>query len=134
MRPTCTGGAYGILFGITSDWDSYVFLVNSNRKYGLWKKAASEQSLVGWTSSERINAGQGPNHLRVVRRGSDIVLYVNGHHLTTVADSSFLGPLWVGLIATAGNSPNVDARFDDFTVYPAEDAYPTPTVTVWGPS
>ena len=128
---TDTYGAYGLLFGITSDWDSYVFQVVSRGKYALWRlEGGSWHTLVGWTSSTHINEGQGSNHLRVVRRGSAIGLYVNGHHLTTVSDSCFLGPLRVGLIATAYTNPDVDVRFDDFCVYPVEDGDPTPTHTV----
>jgi len=77
---------------------------------------------VGWTSSLHVNPGQAVNHLRVARDGSDIVLYVNGHYLTTVTDSSFLGWLRVGLTASAYDDPNVDARFDNFKVFSVGDS------------
>jgi len=111
-------GAYGILFGITDDWDEYMFRVDGDQYYSLWKKTGGDwEALVGWTSSLHVNPGQAVNHLRVARDGSDIVLYVNGHYLTTVTDSSFLGWLRVGLTASAYDDPNVDARFDNFTVF-----------------
>jgi C1A family cysteine protease len=112
-------GSYGILFGITPSWDTYLFQVSGTQSYSLMKlRGGSWQTLVIWTFSSSINAGQARNHLGVVRNGSQISLYANGHSLTTVTDSSFMGKLRVGLAATAYTLPNVDARFDNFRVCP----------------
>ena len=114
-------GSHGLLFGITAEWDTYLFQVSSNQLYSLYKLTGeSWEALEDWTESPHINAGQATNHLRVVRQGSDIELYVNGRHLTTVSDSTFLGLLGVGLTASAYESVPVDVRFDDFTIFPAE--------------
>jgi len=119
VRPASAAyGSYGILFGITNTWDLYSFEITSDQLYALWKNTAGEWvALVGWTDSPYIHAGEATNHLRVVRNGSEIALYANGHHLTTISDSSFLGNLRVGLSATAYDEPNVDVRFDNFAVY-----------------
>jgi photosystem II stability/assembly factor-like uncharacterized protein len=112
-------GAYGILFGITDDWDKYLFRVNGNQEYSLRKTTAgSWETVVDWTWSPHVNAGQSANRLRAVRHGSQIVLYANEQYLTTVTDGSFMGSLRVGLTASAFSNPNVDARFDNFAVYP----------------
>jgi len=112
-------GSYGILFGITEDWDFYLFQVDGAQEYNLLKWQGGWYTLVPWTYSDHINPGQTPNHLRVIRNGSQIALYVNGHLLTTVTDSSFTGNLRVGLAAVAYAQSDVDARFDNFRICPA---------------
>jgi hypothetical protein len=115
-------GSYGVLFGITdaAAWDAYLFQVDGAQEYNLLKlQGNSWYTLVTWTHSDHIKPGQTSNHLRVVRNGSQIALYVNGHLLTTVTDSSFTGNLRVGLAAVAYAQSDVDARFDNFRICPA---------------
>lgn len=108
-------GSYGILFGITDDWDSYLFLVREDQRYTLLRWRAA-RPLVDWTRSPHLNAGQAVNRLRVVRNGAQIALYANGQLLTTVNDSALRGNLRVGLAAVAYERANVDVRFDNFRV------------------
>lgn len=123
-------GAYGILFGITDDWDSYLFRVNAEQQYSLRKIAGGNwETILDWTWSPHVNAEQSVNRLRVVRNGSSIELYANGHYLTTVTDSSFLGSLRVGLTASAYDNPNVDTRFDNFGVLAVGSPIATSTAT-----
>jgi hypothetical protein len=122
-------GAYGIMFGITSDWHGYVFCVNGAQEYSLRKVADPWETLVDWTLSTHVNPGQGPNWLRVARKGTAITLYANDHYLTTVSDDTFVGPLRMGLYGRAYDTPDVDTRFDHFTAYSTEYASPTETPT-----
>ncbi|GAG12269.1 unnamed protein product [marine sediment metagenome] len=54
------------------------------------------------------------NHLKVVCKGSQIEVYVNGHHLTTATDDSFTEG-YVGMIVEAP-LPNSDVAFYNFKV------------------
>lgn len=111
-------GAYGIMFGMTNELDGYLFRVNGNRSYSLRIRQGDHwHTLIDWTASPHVNPGQVPNHLRVVRQGSQISLFANGQHLTDISDVTFMGDLWVGLTASAYAVSMVDARFDNFAVY-----------------
>ena len=115
--PDSNLGGYGLNFG-QIDWDRfYNFAVYpGDQQYGLWKHTASGWStLLGSTFSSYINAGTATNHLKVERRGSEVKLYVNGHLLTTVSDSSYLGNLPVALYADSLSLTPVTARFDNFS-------------------
>ncbi len=115
---SATYGAYGIAFGITDQWDAYVFRVNGTQQYSLRSKSSDGTwaTIIGWTTSTAINAGQATNRLRVVRDWDSIDLYVNDQYLTSVTDSSLTGNLRVGVCASSYEQANVDARFDDFRV------------------
>ena len=110
-------GAYGIMFGITDDWHGYVFRVNAQQEYSLFRFTDQWDALVDWTASPALNAGQAVNHLRTVRDGSDIALYANGQHLATTSDDALTGSLRVGLYARAVDVADVDARFDNLAVH-----------------
>lgn len=116
---SAVSGLYGLIFGITDDWDHYLFAVSNNQRYSLLKATGGDWVfLVPWTTSSHLNAGQAINHLRVERNGAQIKLYANGHYLTSANDSSYSGILRVGLAAISGDFANVDARFDNFRVWP----------------
>jgi hypothetical protein len=120
--------ACGIAFGITDDWDGYLFLVRGAMRYSLWKKQPGAwEAIVPWTSSPYLNPGTMTNHLRVVRSGTDIVLYANGWHLQSVSDDSFSGSLRVGVFAESFEDPEMDVRFDNFAVHSAFHVQPTTT-------
>lgn len=79
---------------------------------------------MGWTPTLHLNAGSAANQLRVVRDGSSIALYANGHyHLTMISDATLSGSLRVGLTAIAYDTPNVEARFDDFAVHSVDASF-----------
>ncbi len=68
-----------------------------------------------WTRSEYVEKGNSTNHLKMVCKGSQIEVYVNGHYLTAVTDSSFdSGYIGVILDASAGNT---QVAFDNIKVY-----------------
>ena len=67
-------------------------------------------------SSASINPGTATNRLTIERNGSLIKAYVNSQLLTSLTDGTLTGPRHVGLITSSYSQPNVDARFDNFTV------------------
>ena len=67
--------------------------------------------------SSAIHQGSAANQIKVERIGSAINAYANGQLLASVADGTYTGSLYIGLVVFSYNQPNVDIRFDNFTVY-----------------
>jgi uncharacterized repeat protein (TIGR01451 family) len=121
-RVSGSSGGYGIFFGsfvpneVWGHW--YEVRIGSNNyrisKYenGWWTH------LQNWTTSGHIKTGTSWNRLKVIREGDSIALYINDQHLATVTDSSITGLRRVGLLAFSSSSA-LDARFDNFALYPA---------------
>jgi hypothetical protein len=113
-------GSYGLIFGMSDDWTRfYTFEIFPNGTYEIWRGGygASWRRLTNGSSGS-INTGTAPNRLKVERNGSRIRAYANGQLLTSITDGTYTGQTQVGLIVTSYGEPNVDIRFDDFTVYP----------------
>jgi uncharacterized repeat protein (TIGR01451 family) len=119
-RASGSRGGYGIVFGINEGWsERYQFLIDANT-YSIWKRSGGSWTpLRGWTASSYIKTGTNWNRLKVIRSGASIAVYVNDHYLVTVTDGSYTGLRRIGLVASPSGSP-LDARFDDFALYPAE--------------
>jgi hypothetical protein len=113
-------GAYGIAFDIADSTDFFLFMANGQQQYGLFRISSGQwEALVDWTATSALKAGQLSNHLQLVHLSSSIALYANAQHLTTLSLPIFQGSIRAGLTATAYGETKVDARFDDFQVYPA---------------
>ncbi len=111
-------GAYGIEFGINEDWSQFYEVLIDANYYSIWRYNNGWTALRNWTSSGAIATGTAWNRIKVVRNGANITLYVNNQLLATVADGSFTGLRRIGLVAVSDDTP-LDARFDDFSLYPA---------------
>lgn len=113
-------GIYGLLFGRRFEWEndiiyeSYSFEVGPGSYWAIYKLWDVLDS--GYSSY--ITSGM--NHLKIVRQGSQIEAYVNGHLLSTVTDSSFLGSREVGLVALAPETATAHVYFDNFVVCPVD--------------
>jgi hypothetical protein len=111
-------GSYGIIFGIADDWSAfYTYEIDELQNYGIFIYQ-NGWDLLAVGSSGAINPGSGSNYLEVVRNGPLIDVYANGTFLTSISDSTLLGSKQFGVTATSYSLPNVDVRFDHFTVYP----------------
>jgi hypothetical protein len=76
---------------------------------------------MGMATSPHIKTGGATNRLKVVCQGPQIALYVNGHHLTTLSDDSFVEGK-IGLSAAAIEYPEpVKVAFDNLVVSAVED-------------
>jgi CSLREA domain-containing protein len=112
-------GSYGLIFGLSNDWSQfYTFEIDRDGLYGVMKYGNGKWTALATDTSAHINTGTATNSLKILRDGSLIKAYVNGHHLATVSDSSFTGSRYLGLIVTTYDESNVDVYFDDFSVYP----------------
>ncbi len=127
-RTAGTLGAYGIQFGIDPAWTGFYEFIVEGTEYSIWRYDGGGDWTVlkGWEHNGRIEGGTAWNRLKVVRNGANIAVYANGQLLTNVNDVKFmrLGRIALVTYSTAGSG--VDARFDDFTLYPAGCG---PTVT-----
>jgi hypothetical protein len=114
------GESYGIVFGITGDYDQYYdFEINTDyREYGLWRFDGNDwHTIVPITFSWAINGGTATNRLKVTRIGDQIRLEVNGVPLGTWIDGNITGISGVGIASSPyEGEPVSDARFDNFSV------------------
>ena len=110
-------GQYGLIFREEDGDNFYMFNISHNGMYKLRKQVDDEwQNIIEWTESSHVRTGTSTNHLRVVCRGSEITMYVNGHYLDTVTDHSFsAGKL--GVFAGTFNEPNFHVAFDNLIVW-----------------
>ena len=111
-------GAYGILFGSGEGvTEGYLYIVDPGlRKYTVVLLGGGQGRLLfpyGW--SAHINTYGDHNHLKVVRRGAEMDLYVNDQFLRTWTDDTYTGEKWVGLygasvtVAQAANTSGMDS-------------------------
>jgi uncharacterized repeat protein (TIGR01451 family) len=119
-RTSGTLGAYGIQFGINSQWNQLYEFIVENASYSIWRyDNGNWTALKTWTFSHHIRTGKEWNRLKVIRNGVSISVYVNDQFLTTVGDNYPTGLRWIGLVAYSPKGSGMDARFDDFSLSPA---------------
>ena len=118
-RTSGTSRAYGILFGINEDWSQFYEVLIDANTFSAWRYDYGWTPLQNWTTSNAIATGTNWNRLKIVRNGSLITVSINGQQVTNITDGTYVGLRRIGLAAESGNS-SVDARFDDFALYPAE--------------
>ncbi len=109
----------GLIFRARDIDNLYLFQVNPlEGRYSLYlRDAGTWVELVAPTSSDAIRQGDAWNTLRVVARGAEIELFVNGTELTTIPNGALAGGR-VGLsIQNIADPDGADARFDNLTVY-----------------
>jgi hypothetical protein len=110
---------YGLVFRDYPEYYFYYFrIAPHSRSYAIEKLSGigNWSTLKDWTFSDFINSGNSINHLKVVCKGAQIEVYVNGHKLTTVTDYSF-SKGDVSLAAETSSKPNVHVHFDNFKLY-----------------
>lgn len=108
---------YGFMFRYQDRDNTYRYLTSYNGEYTLLKAVSGKwDTLVDWTWSPHIITGTGTNHLRVVCRGSEITMYVNGHYLDTITDHS-LSAGKPGVHVGTFEEPNVHVAFDNLMVW-----------------
>ncbi len=107
---------YGVVFRFQDTNNFYRFLVSGDGYYLVGIKLDGNWTILqSKTKSAFIKEGNITNHLKVVCKGSEMEVYVNGHYLTTITDNTFAEG-YVGMIV---NTPEPDTRvaFDNIKVY-----------------
>jgi hypothetical protein len=116
------GNSYGIIFGLGENWNHfYVFDITTDPVYYRLMRfdASGVTMLAGPIFSPWITEGIYANHLKVVRDGSTITLFINSVKIGDWTDNAISGYTRVGIIVGASVNPNIpttDARFDNFQV------------------
>ena len=88
-------GSYGIAFDLDYAGNGYLFRTTAGQDWGLLKATNHRlYPLLPFGSSPHINPREETNRLRVERRGSEISVYVNGHHLATAYDTTYTARVW----------------------------------------
>jgi hypothetical protein len=98
--------------------------VTTNGKYYLQKKiegAWADTDPVRATSSQFIKPGQSKNVLRVLARGDQISLYINGSLVNTATDDAISSGS-VGVFAGTGDNDSAETAFSRVTVLDADQA------------
>lgn len=98
------------------DDNFYRFLVSPNGSYVIGARLDGKWiDMPRWMMSEYIEKGYNANHLKVICKGNQIEVYVNGHYLTSVVDDSFADGYIGGMIGTV--EPGAYVAFDNLKVY-----------------
>lgn len=114
---TSTDGTYGLIFGLSDDWQQfYTFEIGPDGYYYLWRYDSGNWIQLPSGYSPSIHTGIGTNRLEIKRTGAQIKAYANNQLLINTSDGTYTGLRRMGLIATSYTQPNVDARFDNFVV------------------
>jgi len=120
---TGDSGSYGLGFGFSwgeSSYEGYQFRIDPHRQQYMMEKRDRDgtwTTLLDWTDSSAIQQGTASNHLTVIREGEGLRLHVNGVHLASCYEPSFLGSGRDGGVrARSQAAAPIDVRFDDFRV------------------
>jgi hypothetical protein len=118
-NPNIVNGSYGIAFGIAPDFSSFYTLeIYPDGWYGIYRYDPSGYVTLSEAYSSTIYQGSATNHIKVERNGASIKAYANGQLLASVTDGTYTGSRFIGLVVFSFDQPDVDIRFDNFTVYP----------------
>ncbi len=118
---------YGITFRIGGSTDKrsyYIFGITNDGNYYLFKRLDGEWAspdLVKLTASPFVKQGTAKNVLRVLARGSEITLYINGNKVQTITDEALTSGE-VGVFAGTGDNDSAEAAFSRFTILDAAQA------------
>ena len=111
-------GSYGIAFGIATDWSSFYSLeIYDDGWFGIYRWDPGNVIILVENFSPSINQGDATNNIKIERVGSIINAYANNTMLASLTDSNYQGNRYIGLIALSYAQPNLDIRFDNFTVF-----------------
>ncbi len=107
---------YGLIFRVEDSKNYYSFVISGDGYYIVGGKLDGWYfALEGQAKSAFINEGNSRNRLKIVCKGSQIEVYINGHHLTTVKDYSFAEG-FVGMTVNTHEAMS-DVAFDNIRVY-----------------
>ncbi len=106
---------YGIAFRRQDRDNFYLFSISPEGNYAVVKQVKGEWYPLETGNSTFIRGGNNTNKLRVICNGSEIQLYVNENHITTITDAS-LNEGYVGMMVGVREQPYGRAAFDSLKV------------------
>jgi hypothetical protein len=119
VQLTILSGSYGGLMFHTSDTSGYVFIVNTQGEYMLYRYLRGgnpDATIISFNRSAFVNKGSN-NLIAVITLNDHIYLYANKRYITQVTDASYPQG-YIGL--TAINNPhvtNTDVAFNNIQLW-----------------
>lgn len=114
---------YGLVFDQKDLDNYYIFVVNpGNQRFAVIKRELVEPGKVEWeyiieyTTAAVINPDDETNHLRVIKNGDEITVFVNSVLLATANDQGFNDDPGVGLFIVMKEEVPASVRYDNFEV------------------
>lgn len=111
--------AYGVICraDVSNNGDGYYFLISGDGYYSIAKGTGENvEALVGWTTTNAVNKGQGNNVIRAVCLGDYLGLFVNETFVGEARDSTF-STGYAGLaVAPVEEGSTVEINFDDLQI------------------
>ena len=113
--------SYGLVARYSDADHFYRFDVGGDGQYAVFESTLDGWvDMVEWTESEAILPRRSVNHIRVICRGSEMSLYVNGAYLAAVRDDS-LGSGDIGVFGATFEEGGAALCFDNVKVLTLED-------------
>ncbi|MFT3895247.1 MAG: DUF1080 domain-containing protein [Anaerolineales bacterium] len=76
---------FGVVFREDEDGNFYYFGINNQGQYALYEYAGEWNTLIDWTDSDLINAGE-TNRITVIAQGTEFTFFINDQYLTSIID------------------------------------------------
>lgn len=110
--------AAGMVFWTTSSGAALTVLISSVQTIGVYQWTGSERVILSqWKSCRELKPGlKQVNNLKIVTRGNQITIHINGNDALTVTGSPPSGGGLVGLRISAPAKAKASAAFSDFRV------------------
>lgn len=114
---------YGILFRYQDPQNFYIFAVNNNGYYSVWRLVDNSwEALYDWEQTGLLNVGdEAENRLGLLVQEDVFTVSINDNELMTVQDDLFEGGN-LALVAGTFGEPNIDVRFDNVTIWSLDAA------------
>lgn len=108
---------YGVLVRYVDGDNFYRFKISGDGYYGFDKQEKGEWvTILKWTQSAAIKKGRATNVLKIVCKGNQFVLYVNGVKLASPTDGSFTSGD-IGLVVGTFEETGVHISFDNLKMW-----------------
>lgn len=122
---------YHIFFNNVMYQGFYSFGINPvDRTFSIWRVDGETDwvPLADWTRSDHIHPNNEVNRLRIERHDDAILVSVNGQHLATVHDGTYMGGYWGFYVRNS--KPDSIIHYNNIVTYYHGSILPTPTPTI----
>jgi hypothetical protein len=110
--------ASGLLFWVKSPGEYYAFVISPKGVFAVYRSVADRYLWpVNWQPSEAIKKGEGvDNVLRVVTKGAQGTVYINGQQVATFSGQPPAGGSQFGLLGSSGEKAQNVVAFSNLKV------------------
>jgi hypothetical protein len=131
-NPNNVMGSYGIIFEIKNDYSEFLsFEIYPDGWFGIYHYYSDYYMILYEDFSPAVRQGTEPNLINiVVTDPTHFKAYANGQLLQEFDYNGFIQGGYIGLIAWSYDQPNLDIRFDNFSIFsPSCTRYETPMMS-----